>query len=70
MTVTIINKRKRIQQKIKDLHLQLETLQNECTHVNLEKRHCSDRGNYDTSMDRYWIEYSCSDCGKHWTEDK
>jgi predicted RNA-binding Zn-ribbon protein involved in translation (DUF1610 family) len=69
MTAGIINKRKRIEQKIQDLHKQLETLQNECTHASVMKVNRADRGNYDPSCDRYWVEFKCPDCGKFWTED-
>lgn len=66
----ISRKYKRLEEKIKSLYNEVEQLRNTCTHPNADVKHKGDRGNYDPSMDRYWIEYNCPDCGKFWTEDK
>jgi hypothetical protein len=64
----IKNKYNNIQKKFKSVQSELNWLQETCKHPNVDTKHTSDRGNYDPSMDQYWIEYSCPDCGKFWTE--
>ena len=66
----IKNKYDQIQKKLKSVQSELEWLQETCTHPNADVKHKGDRSNYDPSMDGYWIEYNCPDCGKFWTEDK
>jgi hypothetical protein len=68
--IMIKNKYNQIQKKLKSAQSELERLQGTCEHPNAEVKHKGDRGNYDPSMDRYWIEYNCPDCGKFWTEEK
>lgn len=41
-----------------------------CSHPNATKEYKADTGNYSKSDDRYWIDYSCPDCGKHWSKDQ
>ncbi len=59
-----------IQKKLKGVQSELDWLRETCKHPSANAKHKGDRGNYDPSMDRYWIEYDCPDCGKFWTEDK
>jgi hypothetical protein len=66
----IKNKYNQIQKKLKGIQSELDWLQKTCKHPTADAKHKADRGNYDPSMDRYWIEYSCPDCGKFWTEDR
>lgn len=48
---------------------ELIALRKNCPHANQTKVHRSDSGNYDSSADCYWIDFSCHDCGKRWTEE-
>jgi hypothetical protein len=66
--VEIINQRRKIEQKISNLMVALENLQNECPHIDKLQEYKSNTGNYDPSCDLYWIEYRCPDCGKFWKE--
>ena len=54
-------------EKQKLLNEQINSLQNECTHENLEYKFRGYTGNYDSTLDRYWIEWFCNDCNKKWT---
>lgn len=60
----------RLQKKLEDINVQIQLLQDQCTHPNVQKTYKADRGNYDPSCDRRWIEYSCPDCQKFWIEEK
>jgi hypothetical protein len=71
MTVgQVRHKRTTIQKNISKLTNQLLDLQNLCKHPNVEKKFCGSSGNYDPSLDAYWINWYCPDCGKHWTTDQ
>lgn len=48
---------------------ELKALQDECGHTNVVKKHESNTGNWDPHDNQYWIDYTCPDCGKHWTEE-
>lgn len=48
----------------------MDDLHARCTHPGATKKHRSNTGNYDPYADRYWIEYTCPDCGNYWTADK
>lgn len=41
-----------------------------CRHANATRVAKSNAGNYDTSADRYWYEYTCPDCATAWTVDQ
>jgi hypothetical protein len=47
----------------------LEDIQSKCSHLQVEKTHGGDTGNYDPSNDHYWTEFHCLVCDKRWTED-
>ena len=47
-----------------------QDLQTVCTHPNATKKHCSDTGNWDRSLDSYWTEWRCPDCDKRWTTEQ
>ena len=57
--------------KIKELQDQINTIQSKCSHPveALEKEHDADTGNYDPGADRYWTNFHCHLCDKHWTVD-
>lgn len=65
----IKNRVEKIKQKIEQLSFELADIREQCKHPNLITKHGADRGNYDPSLDRYWIDYKCPDCGKFWTQD-
>ncbi len=67
-----------VRQRVNNIKLQLTKLSEElsdlqliCSHPteSVTKRHESDTGNYDPSQDRYWTDFTCSECDKRWTED-
>lgn len=60
-------KRKRIEEKIEKLRKEMKQLQLNCPHVNVKKEYKGSTGNYDPSVDCYWIEYDCPDCGAKWS---
>jgi len=66
----IKRKREDIKAKIAKLVSEYAALQEFCTHPNVTKKYDSDTGNYCKSDDRYWIEYTCPDCGKFWETDQ
>jgi hypothetical protein len=48
----------------------LKEIQNICNHPNVSKEYKANTGNYDSSADRYWINFHCPDCDKRWQEDQ
>lgn len=58
-----------LQEQMKELLKDLEALQTSCPHTFLQSKNRGDTGNYDSSHNRFWIEYRCPDCKKTWTED-
>jgi hypothetical protein len=48
----------------------LKALRESCPHPNRTHKYGSNTGNYDPSSDRYWIDWDCPDCGKHWSTDQ
>jgi hypothetical protein len=65
MKKSIITKQKEIEK----LRAQISKIQNKCKHLNANKKHGANTGNYDPSDDCYWTVFDCPDCGKRWTED-
>lgn len=63
----VFRERQKIEKKISALQDQLKQLREECGHPNVEKKHWSDTGNYDRSMDCFGTDYTCPDCGKRWS---
>lgn len=63
-------KRDRLEARIADLHTKLLALQKECEHELAMATHKADTGNYDRSMDRYWIEHDCPSCGASWITEQ
>lgn len=69
MTQTQIKKKiEKLQLKIKTIESEIHTIQLECQHPNVAKKHGSSTGNWDRGDDCYWIDYNCPDCQKRWTE--
>ena len=62
----IERKRQRILTKIAEWEQKLSTLQQECQHKNVDAKYHRDTGNYDSSMNRSWIDWRCNDCDKRW----
>ena len=59
-----------IKNKIDRLSEQLDELQEQCQHPNVEKTYKGNTGNYDPSADSYWIDWFCPDCKKYWMTDQ
>lgn len=59
-------KRERIRAKNLKLLKELQALREACPHENLMYKLCGDSGNYDKSLNVYWIEWRCDDCEKRW----
>jgi len=57
-----------IQKSILDLQKRLRKIQDKCVHINFEKEHGANTGNYDCK-DIYWTDFHCLDCDKRWSED-
>lgn len=55
-----------LKSKYEALHTAFSDLQKICKHKNTLTTYDSYTGNYDKSLDSYWIEYKCYDCGKYW----
>lgn len=66
----IIKKAAFLRWQIVSAEQDLRTLQAACPHTQVTKVAKSNTGNYDPSVDSYWYEFSCPDCGKWWTEDQ
>ena len=58
----------RIQAEIDNLKGQLAVHQARCKHKKVEETRGSDTGNYDRSVDSYWIDFKCPTCLARWTE--
>ncbi|HLS53897.1 MAG TPA: hypothetical protein VK031_07975 [Tissierellaceae bacterium] len=66
----IRNKREELENKIKSLKEDISSLQDMCLHPYLKKEYSSSGGGWDDSTnDMSWIDFSCPDCGKRWSED-
>lgn len=48
------------------INLTLNALQENCLHENVKYKYRATVGNYDSSVDYYWIDWNCDDCGKSW----
>jgi hypothetical protein len=66
----IASKIKRLKGQIVFLEDQIEILedkilaiQEKCPHENYTKTYRSNEGNYDRTLDRYWVVFECLDCG-------
>jgi len=61
----------KLKSQISELYKQVETIQAQCSHPKeaVTKKHSADTGNYDPSADRYWTDFTCDLCQKHWTEE-
>lgn len=45
-------------------------LECDCPHVGLAYKYGASSGNYDLSVDSYWTDWHCQDCGKRWQTDQ
>jgi len=68
--MNISDKVKKIKLLQSFLDEQLNALQDQCPHDNVEKKYGSNTGNYDPSADCYWIDFYCPDCEYRWREDQ
>lgn len=46
--------------------------QSECSHpkFSVTEKYRGDSGNYDPTLDRYWIEFHCTKCDKRWDKNQ
>jgi hypothetical protein len=56
--------------KIEKAYQEIKAIQSVCPHADLTYKYDGDSGNYDKSLDFYWIDWCCHDCGKRWTTDQ
>jgi hypothetical protein len=71
MTPEQVNaQRLKIETRLNKANADLKSLQSTCTHPNVVQKHGGNTGNYDPSSDCYWIDFTCPDCDKRWTEDQ
>jgi len=59
-------KKEVLEQKYKDIVLELLNLSKECPHLDLTYKYDGSSGNWDRSADIYYIDWKCQDCGKSW----
>jgi hypothetical protein len=57
-------------QQIDLLEEEIFKLQLACEHPRVVKEYKADEGNYDSSVDSYWIDWKCPDCHKWWRTDQ
>lgn len=67
---TVAEKRAEIESRLHKAQAELLALQSECEHAFATYENRASVGNYDPSMDCYWRNHHCADCGKHWTEEQ
>jgi hypothetical protein len=60
----------RFEKKINEYDLKIKELQNICTHPSATKVYNGDGGSYYEPDGRYWIDWTCPDCGKKWMTDQ
>jgi len=65
-----LTRAERINIRIAKLNEMLKAHQEECPHHDVVSEYKSNTGNYDPSSDKYWINYTCPLCLKHWSEDQ
>lgn len=54
--------------QIASLQQQIKIIQGKCGHKNVIKKNGSGTGGYCEQDDLYWVDYSCPNCSKTWTE--
>lgn len=62
-----MNQAQKIKEQIQQLEFLLEKIQTNCQHTKATFKYESDTGNYDPSVDSYWIQLKCPTCLKRWT---
>lgn len=67
-----MSKIKQLREEITERQFLISKIQDECTHPTscLTRVAKSDTGNYDSTQDSYWYEFTCGLCDKHWSEDQ
>lgn len=53
---------------IEELYKEIKEVQAVCTHKGLVGKYGADTGNYCSQDDSYWVDFTCPECGKKWTE--
>jgi len=54
-----------LEAKVSEYKIKIKQWQNKCSHDLVQGEYKSDKGNYDSQDDSYWIIAKCLDCGKH-----
>lgn len=67
--MTIKEKVQRIHSMRNRLTLELQTIQENCPHADMQGKYKADTGNWCSSDDSYWIDAECLDCGKRFHID-
>jgi len=65
---TISEKYQKLKVKLNKVQEDILKLQAECTHVNVTQSKGSTTGGFDPNNDSFWIDHTCPDCGKMWTD--
>lgn len=60
----------KLRSKIIPYAVEMKIIQDRCKHSETIKKYGGSTGNYDKSEDCFWVEYTCVDCDKKWTEYK
>jgi hypothetical protein len=58
-----------LKEEIAKHHIKIHRLRENCPHDNPTKEYDGDGGSY-YDQARYWVNFTCLDCGKRWTEDQ
>lgn len=64
----VCKRRMALESRITHARYELVKLREACPHPDAVRRARADVGNWDRSLDRYWFDYECPDCGKRWEE--
>lgn len=55
---------------IEEAYKEIKEIQSVCTHEGLTGKYGANTGNYCRDDDSYWVDFTCPECGKTWTEDQ
>ena len=55
---------KTLKKLVKNFEAEINSIQEECKHLETDVTFGGDTGNYDRSADCYWVDHICKDCEK------
>jgi hypothetical protein len=67
--MNIAKEKEKIITNIRNLHIELHSLQDSCSHPSAVVAKYSNIDIHDSSLISNWMSYSCPDCDKYWTVD-